>query len=106
MNDLRAELLGKPSMIRRHCVVCGLPATNKHHVIPKGMGGTRLEPRIPKLSLCGMGNASGCHGMAHSGRLHFKWDGTRWMFRTTDGCSYQEALELDGWLPCIEEMWP
>ena len=103
MNELQRQwLAGKPDLIRPWCVVCGHRATNHHHVIPKAMGGTRHESEIPLLSLCGMGNASGCHGLAHSGQLHFRWTG-RWQFWLGGPCSYQDALCSDGWVDCWEE---
>ena len=84
----RDNLLDRPSMVDGgRCVVCGRPATNRHHVIPKGMGGVpkALERRIPKLLLCGGGNASGCHGMAHAHTLHLNWsDAMGWCFLVTD----------------------
>lgn len=60
-----------------HCVVCGRTRPlNQHHVVRRGAGnlyrdGARLDK--PTLTLCGSGNASGCHGLAHEGRLHFRW---------------------------------
>ena len=82
----RMNLLDKPSVTDTpYCVVCGKPATNAHHVIPKGMGGVskEMEARIPKLKLCGNGNLNGCHGLAHQGLLHINWeDGMGgWVFR-------------------------
>lgn len=106
MNELKRALLDKPDMIRPWCIACGKPSTNHHHVIPKGMGGLQrdLERRIPLLSLCGMGNASGCHGLAHSGRLHFRWDGC-WEFLRTEPCKYEDALRMDGWTACIDNLY-
>lgn len=71
------ELLGLPSFISPYCLCCGEKATNQHHVIQKGMGGRSkvIEDLIPTVSLCGFGNASGCHGFAHSGRLKIWYDG-------------------------------
>lgn len=37
-----------------------------HHRKPKGMGGSALLENASNLvSLCGLGNADGCHGKAH-----------------------------------------
>lgn len=97
LNDLTSPLLGKPSLYSPYCVVCGKPATNQHHVVIKGIGGSKHERRIPTVSLCGMGGVDGCHGKAHAMRLHFRWDGGWWCLETDEPCSYAEALEMDGW---------
>lgn len=100
LNETNRHLLCKPSLTRAWCVVCGKKATNQHHVIVKGMGGSRYAAQIPTVSLCGMGNASGCHGLAHSGKLHFDYrDG--WVYLLTEPCTYQEALGKEGWRPCL-----
>lgn len=71
-------LMGKPSLSNAHgqCCWCGRPATNHHHVV-KRSSGTWVKDGItvskPTILLCGEGNASGCHGKAHQGLLHFKW---------------------------------
>lgn len=71
-------LMGKPSLSNAHgqCCWCGRPATNHHHVV-KRSSGTWVKDGItvskPTILLCGNGNASGCHGKAHQGLLHFKW---------------------------------
>ena len=92
-------LLGKPSIYAPYCVVCGRPATNQHHVIIKGMGGMdkATERRVPTLTLCGMGNTSGCHGLAHQMRLHFRYRKGWECIITAEPCDYQTALESDGW---------
>ena len=70
-------LMGKPSLSNAHgqCCWCGRPATNHHHVV-KRSAGTWVKQGItiskPTILLCGEGNASGCHGKAHQGLLHFK----------------------------------
>lgn len=71
------KLLGLPSYVSPYCLCCGEKATNQHHVIQKGMGGRTktIEKLIPTVSLCGFGNASGCHGLAHSGHLRIWHDG-------------------------------
>lgn len=69
-------LMGKPDVDwDGRCSYCGRPAGNLHHVVPKGMGGVTAEEehRIPKVRLCGMGNASGCHGLVHARLLHLQW---------------------------------
>lgn len=86
-------MMDAPSLKRPWCVVCGKPATNLHHVIPKSHGGKDG----PVLSLCGMGNASGCHGKFHSHLLHARYaDG--WEVLETDvPTKYQSALDMEGW---------
>lgn len=83
-NAYRDNLLDRPSMTDGdRCVICGRFANDKHHVIPKGMGGVpaQLERRIPKLLLCGNGNASGCHGLVHQKLLHLNYtDAMGWCF--------------------------
>lgn len=98
MSEHDAHLLDKPSVDQEpYCAVCGRPATNRHHVIEKGMGGVsrELERRIPKVTLCGMGNASGCHGKVHAHLLHLYWDddgygGGRWVM-------YETPEPMDDW---------
>jgi len=51
------------------CVCCAQRATDRHHRRFKGMGGSSLPDTdtAPNLvTLCGLGNTSGCHGRAHS----------------------------------------
>lgn len=99
------------------CAICGAPATNKHHIVPRSAG--KLfdeyghEVKKPTIRLCGGGNASGCHGLAHHHRLHFRcvpfelkqksveYFATRvWVLEfliTDEPCRYLEALEIQGW---------
>lgn len=92
-------LLDRPSVTATdRCVVCGAPASDAHHVIEKGIGGTSgsIERRIPKLRLCGMGNASGCHGLVHQMRLHLYWrepDGWVWWL-SPEPMPHEEAWRL------------
>lgn len=65
------------------CAICGKPATNVHHVPPKGVGrlfvldtpkdSYRLRPSL--FALCGSGT-TGCHGKFHDGtyKIEWKWD--------------------------------
>lgn len=93
-SEYRNNLLDAPSVAwDGRCSVCGRPATNHHHVIPKGAGGTRHEGRIPTVLLCGGGNASGCHGWAHSRRLHLNYDSGDWLFCITEPMDDEEAWE-------------
>lgn len=87
------ELMDKPSYRSESCPVCGRPATNQHHVVYRSHGGGNG----PTISLCGFGNASGCHGLAHRHMLHFRYHGG-WQFRFTDEpVGEMTALELPGW---------
>lgn len=54
-----------------YCQMCGTRLWNQwrsvHHRTPKGMGGSALlESPANLVTLCGLGNADGCHGKAHS----------------------------------------
>lgn len=114
VNDLLLPMMGKPSVIRDTCAVCGKPANNQHHIVRRGAG-TAYDPmgrelKKPTVTLCGSGT-TGCHGMAHQQRLHFRWveaDPKRgegkvfgcghWEFkRTKSATKYQDALAMDGW---------
>lgn len=71
-------LMGRPSLDRAdgRCVWCGAPATDRHHIVKRSQGRwvrNGVEVRKPTVRLCGHGNASGCHGKAHAGLLHFRW---------------------------------
>ena len=105
-------LLDRPCVVPEDgaCAVCGRPATDLHHVVPKRMGGMsgEVERRVPLIALCGSGNLSGCHGMAHSHHLHFAWDEGRggWLYLVTDESmpdwwawekSSEEFLPLPAW---------
>ena len=71
------HLMGRPSIdnVEGRCCWCGKPgATNKHHIVKRSAGKLvvgGVEVKKPTIRLCGDGNASGCHGKAHSGLLHF-----------------------------------
>lgn len=72
------ELMGKPNIDNANgcCAICGKPATNKHHIVKRSAGKLVRDGREikkPTVRLCGEGNASGCHGLAHQGKLHFRW---------------------------------
>ena len=76
LNRQQRELLDKPSIESDVCAVCGAKATNRHHVLIKGMGGLpkSIESRIPLIPLCGMGNTCGCHKLAHDYAIEFRYD--------------------------------
>lgn len=118
-------LMGKPDILNCYgrCVICGAPATNKHHIVPRSAGklfdARGREITKPLALLCGNGNTSGCHGLAHQKRLHFRYverqmeqtfrhekpralygatTGGHWEYLVTDTpTKYENALELDGW---------
>lgn len=77
-------MMGAPNVEGRCCAVCGSTYhLNRHHPVRRGAGelfgadGKKL--RKPTIMLCGQGNTEGCHGLAHSGRLHFDFFDT-WMY--------------------------
>lgn len=102
MPELWRPLMDAPSAGDRRCVVCGRAwPLNRHHVVPRSKGelwrGGRRVPK-PTALLCGCGNASGCHGKAHSGLLHFRCEGGRLQFlEVPEPCGYAEALGMGGW---------
>lgn len=92
----RAEVYGKPHVGARYthgdryertserCCICRRPATNCHHVVPRGVGDRfpLVTPdrtwllRSPLFALCGSGT-TGCHDGFHGGaryRARWKWD--------------------------------
>lgn len=90
------ELLDKPSIESDWCVFCGRPRTEYHHIVYRSHGGTDG----PVVAVCGAGNASGCHGMLHSGRLHLDWRDGGWRYLKTDQpVSHEQARQMKGWLP-------
>ena len=95
MNLLDQALMGKPSIECIWCPFCGRPATNRHHIVYKSRGGKDG----PTIAVCGMGNASGCHGKLHQHLLHLRYT-DRWEYLETDEpTKYQDALEMEGWRP-------
>lgn len=98
------------------CAVCGRSPVQMHHVVKRSAGKlyrNGIEVPKPLLPLCGLGNSSGCHGLAHQGRLHFRWvesdagsegwylthvQGGHWEYLMTDApVKYLDALKMDGW---------
>jgi hypothetical protein len=79
------------------CEGCGLaPATEAHHRQYRSRGGT--ETLDNALHLCGWGNHTGCHGIAHSGR---QGEACGWAVRT--GFSTLEVPVL--MVPSFHEQW-
>lgn len=104
MNEHQKRLMKGVSIEGETCVFCGMKATNAHHVVPRSQGGSS-GPTIP---VCGMGNASGCHGLLHSHMLHLRWDEETWQWlylRTEKPMKYENALEEDGWKPLLPKLW-
>lgn len=115
--ELLRPLMGGTSLTLDHCAVCGRPwPLNQHHVVRRGAGRMyRQGVEVPKptITLCGSGNASGCHGLAHANRLHFRWVRTvpapsglggvaaccgHWEYLLCDEPTrYQDALAMGGW---------
>ena len=95
----RFELLQAPSLVSDTCCACGAMATNRHHVVPGARRATKDLPESPTVPLCGSGT-TGCHGLAHAHRLHFRYrDG--WEFlRTDEPVGDFAALEMEGWSRC------
>lgn len=102
-----------------YCAVCGKAyPLNRHHIVKRSAGKMYkdgVEIPKPTIMLCGSGNTSGCHGLAHQNRLHFRWveedtsagdwygthvKGGHWEYLITDEpTKYLKALEMDGWKP-------
>lgn len=93
MASMYLVLMDKPSIDTGHrCAVCGRYATNTHHIVPRSLGGVSG----PTVRLCGSGT-TGCHGMAETKRLHFRYeDGWEYLY-TASPTSYFTALGMGGW---------
>lgn len=118
---LYRPLMDGCSVILNHCAVCGATwPLNQHHIVKRSQGNlyrSGVKRPKPTITLCGSGNASGCHGLAHQSRLHFRWvtteawdeigfgnskyrerSGGHWEYLITDEpTKYQAALKMDGW---------
>ena len=93
MNELQKRMFHAPSFYAEYCPFCGRKATNRHHIIPRSQGGHDG----PTIDVCGMGNASGCHGKLHNHLLHLRYTND-WQYLETDKpTKYQDALAMDGW---------
>ena len=102
MAEMWWPLMDAPSVEQPWCAVCGRAGhVEMHHMVPRSGG--RLfrdgaEVRKPVIALCGHGNVDGCHGKAHSHRLHFGyWDGALWCLETDEPTPYLDALGMGGW---------
>lgn len=117
----RAELYGKPHIGARYtggssyertyerCCVCGRPATNCHHVVPRGLGERfpLVTPdrtwllRSPLFALCGSGT-TGCHDAFHGGahlEARWVWDEEQYERWWWDG------IMLEKWGPHATELY-
>lgn len=100
MNERQRGLMEAPSLSGRLCAVCGRLAQNRHHVVPRSQGGA-CGPTVP---LCGLGNASGCHGRAHSHRVHFRYAEGRWeVLETEVGMKIEQAERVGKWRRAVTE---
>lgn len=94
MNELQKPLYSAPSIETVRCPFCGRPATNRHHIVPRSQGGRDGAT----VTVCGMGNASGCHGKFHHYRLHLRRRNDEWEWlETEEPTNYMDALSLPGW---------
>ena len=98
MNDYQRALMNAPNIESRLCPFCGQPATNRHHIVPRSQGGEHF----PTVTVCGMGNASGCHRLLHLHRINLRYDGERWLYLITrESVKEADALNMDGWRELI-----
>ena len=86
MNLDKRKLLGAPDLALDCCAVCGRKwPLNNHHVIFRSAGNVFDEDgkalRKPVVTLCGSGNASGCHKKAHDHSIEFDYDEARCMWK-------------------------
>ena len=101
--ELYRPMMGAPDIETPVCAICGRRyPLNRHHIVKRSagklFGEDGKEVKKPTVVLCGMGNTSGCHGLAHQGKLHFRWVG-HWEYRISDeAVKYQDALGMDGWV--------
>lgn len=101
MPPIWQPLMDAPTIRKDECAWCGSGwPLNQHHIVFRSRGelvrdGRRVEK--PTITLCGSGNTGGCHGKAHSGMLHFKYDGRLMGLETERPVRYSEALKMDGW---------
>lgn len=115
--EIYRPMMGKPSVARSCCAVCGrVHPLEQHHIVRRGAGklfdGSGREIEKPTVTLCGFGNnlqdADGrnyCHGLAHANRLHFRWVADdaiacagHWEVIVLDEpTSYLDALAIEGW---------
>lgn len=84
LSNVRKDLFGMPHLLGDSCRICKRSAQNKHHLVPKGMGGAnrifvlsthwgQFVLESPLISVCGMGNMSGCHKKFHDHLYEPEW---------------------------------
>lgn len=91
LSAYKANLMNGHSVVGMWCPICGDHATDGHHVVQKGMGGTskEFERRIPIVKLCHR-----CHMDVHARRMHIQWARGRWLwFRSSTPMRDDEAWE-------------
>ena len=93
MNEYEKVLFSAPSIEYPFCVFCGKPATNRHHIVFRSQGGSGGAT----VTVCGFGNASGCHGKLHSRMIHLRWNGEWEYLETETPTKYEKALLMEGW---------
>lgn len=98
MNERDRRLMQGPSIDWPFCPFCGRRATNRHHIVPRSRGGKDG----PTVTVCGMGNASGCHGKLHAHRLHMDFHDGVWWWIETEPMKDERADMLEGWRPIVE----
>lgn len=96
-------LMELPSIEQRFCCVCGKTyPLNQHHIVRRGAGQLYKRGQLmekPSITLCGTGT-SGCHGLAHSNRLHFRnWEGQLQFRLFNEPTKYAQAIKQRGWRP-------
>ena len=94
MDNLERALMDAPSIESECCPFCGRLATNRHHIVARSRGGSKG----PTVTVCGMGNASGCHGLLHAHMLHLRYEDGWYYLRTEVPTKYQAALDMEGWV--------
>jgi hypothetical protein len=74
------------------CEGCGKqPATNLHHRLYRSRGGGNEVSNL--IALCGMGNAAGCHQIAHSGEgVELGWSCNSWTSPTLTPVLYRGVM--------------
>lgn len=95
------DLMDALSVEGERCAVCGKAwPLNRHHMVPRSAGEMyRDGKKVPKptVMLCGSGNTGGCHGLAHSGRLHFRFNCELEYLKVSKPIKRLQALEAEGW---------
>lgn len=60
-----AAMLGMTGVENPACFICGTSPTERHHEPPRSHIPKALQALIPTFSVCGPGNAGGCHALLH-----------------------------------------